>query len=48
MAANDSDKIQDLQMRLGALRFALDDCLSELAACYGTDARQKSRYFVMI
>jgi hypothetical protein len=36
-----TDRIQDLQSRLGALRIALDECLFQLASFYGTDAHQK-------
>jgi hypothetical protein len=36
-----ADRIQDLQSRIGALNFALEQALSQLAELYGTEARQK-------
>jgi hypothetical protein len=41
MARSEADKIQEIQSRIGALRVALDACLSALAAQYGTDASTK-------
>jgi hypothetical protein len=41
MPTNDPDLIQDLQSRIGALRVALDECLSQLAVFYGDEAREK-------
>jgi chemotaxis regulatin CheY-phosphate phosphatase CheZ len=37
----DADRIQDLLTRVGALTKALDECLSELIAAYGDQARTK-------
>jgi hypothetical protein len=34
-------RIQDLQSRNGALRVALEECLSQLAALYGSEAGHK-------
>jgi hypothetical protein len=41
MAASEADRIQECQSRIGALRVALDACLSALAAQYGVDAHAK-------
>jgi hypothetical protein len=41
MATNDPDRTQDLQTRNGALRVALEECLSQLSVFYGSEARQK-------
>jgi hypothetical protein len=36
-----SERIQDLQSRIGALGVALDECLARLAAFYGENARRE-------
>jgi hypothetical protein len=41
MAASEADRIQEFQSRIGALRVALDACLSALAVQYGVDANTK-------
>jgi hypothetical protein len=41
METDGSDRIQDLQSRLGALNIALERTLAELVELYGTEARPK-------
>ena len=41
MTAQGADRIQDLLSRNGALRIALEKCISEFASVSGKDARHK-------